>query len=73
MGDGGTMTKRGVLELFHENWGTEREVECECGYVVRADSAAELVTNIEVHVQRDHARRSKRLVRVELLARASSE
>lgn len=67
------MTKRGVLELFHENWGTEREVECECGYVVRADSAAELVANIEVHVQRDHSRRFKRLVREQLLARALSE
>ena len=31
-----------------------RQVKCECGYVARADTDADVLANIRDHIRRDH-------------------
>ncbi|HZB85301.1 MAG TPA: DUF1059 domain-containing protein [Gaiellaceae bacterium] len=48
-------------------------VNCECGQTVRAESDAELVAQVETHVQRDHPELVGKLSRDDILGMAEEE
>jgi predicted small metal-binding protein len=45
-------------------------INCECGYVVRADTDDELVANAEAHIESDHPDMVGQMSREDLLAMA---
>ena len=50
-----------------------RVIKCECGYVVRGDSDAQLVDHAERHIQESHPDLVGSVSREDLLAMAEDE
>ena len=48
-----------------------KQINCECGQVVRGDTDDELLANAEEHVDRDHPELVGKISRADLLAMAT--
>jgi len=48
-------------------------INCECGEIVRADTDDELVSKVEIHVERDHPDLVGKLSREDILGMAEEQ